>query len=114
MVVRPTQGFRRTRAGYNADDNSPKLAFVRPLQADAQALLARALLDSRYQPQSLKMMLTANQMKLLPGFFTGLTDPRRAQGRIHSLPTVLAISTTAVLCGMRGYQAIAGWANAIG
>jgi hypothetical protein len=42
--VGQTQGFRRSRAGYNADDNSPKLVFVRPLQADAQAQLARALL----------------------------------------------------------------------
>ena len=112
--VGQTQGFRRTRAGYNADDNSPKLVFVRPLQADAQAQLARTLLGSRYQPQSHKMMLTANQVKLLPNFFTGLTDPRRAQGRIHSLPAVLSISTAAVLCGMCGYKAIAGWANDLG
>lgn len=112
--VGQTQGFRRTRAGYNADDNSPKLVFVRPLQADAQVQLSRPILDPLYQPQSPKMMLTANQMKLLPDFFTGLTDPRRAQGRIHSLPTVLAISTAAVLCGMRGYKAIAGWANDLG
>ena len=109
--MRQTQGYRRTRAGYNAADNSPKLVFVRPLRGDAQAQLSRPLLDPLYQPQSPKMMLTADQMKVLPDFFTGITDPRRAQGRIHPLPAVLAIATAAVLCGMRGYKAIAGWAN---
>ena len=91
--------------------HSPKLVFVRPLRGDAQAQLSRPLLDPLYQPQSPKMMLTADQMKVLPDFFTGITDPRRTQGRIHPLPAVLAIATAAVLCGMRGYKAIAGWAN---
>jgi len=112
--VGQTQGYRRIREGYNADDSSPKLVFVRPLRWDAQAQLSRPLLDPFYQPQSPKMMLTADQMKVLPDFFTGITDPRRAQGRIHPLPVVLAIATAAVLCGMRGYKAIAGWANDLG
>jgi len=112
--VGKTQGFRRTREGYNCDDNSPKLVFVRSLQRDAPAQLSKPILDSRYQPQSPKMMLTANQMKSLPDFFLEITDPRRAQGRRHPLPAVLAITTAAVLCGMRGYKAIASWANDLG
>lgn len=112
--VGQTQGYRRTSDGYSADEQSPKLVFVRPLQSDAQALLAHPILDTRYQPQSPKMMLTAEQMKSLPDFFKEISDPRRAQGRIHPLPTVLAIATAAVLCGMRGYKAIAGWANDLG
>jgi hypothetical protein len=35
-----TQGFRRTRAGYTAHSESPKLVFVRPLQRDAPAAFA--------------------------------------------------------------------------
>lgn len=112
--VGQTQGYRRTSDGYSADEQSPKLVFVRPLQSDAQALLARPLLDTRYQPQSPKMMLTAEQMNSLPDFFKDISDPRRAQGRIHPLPTVLAIATAAVLCGMRGYKAMAGWAHDLG
>ena len=109
-----TQGYRRTSGGYSDDQQSPKWVFVLPLQSDAQTQLARPLLDTRYQPQSPKMMLTAEQMNSLPDFFNEVSDPRRAQGRIHSLPTVLAIATAAVLCGMRGYKAIAGWANDLG
>jgi hypothetical protein len=50
----------------------------------------------------------------LPDFFTDIADPRRAQGRRHSLPTVLAIAAGAILCGMRGYKAIADWAQSLG
>ncbi|MCP3881255.1 MAG: transposase family protein [Sulfitobacter sp.] len=59
-------------------------------------------------------MLSADQMYALPDFFRAITDPRRAQGRRHPLPTVLAIAAGASLCGMRGYKAIAGWARSLG
>ena len=59
-------------------------------------------------------MLSAQQMRSLPDFFIDIADPRRAQGRRHSLPTVLAIAAGAVLCGMRGYKAMADWAQSLG
>ena len=59
-------------------------------------------------------MLTAKQMRSLPDCFKNIPDPRRAQGRRHRLPVVLAIAAGAILCGMRGYSAIAQWANALG
>ena len=59
-------------------------------------------------------MLTAEQMLSLPGFFRDLPDPRRAQGRRHSLASVLALAAGAVLCGMRGYKAIADWTKSLG
>jgi len=60
------------------------------------------------------MMLNAQQMQSLPSFFAEIPDPRRAQGRRHRLATVLAIAAGACLCGMRGYRAIADWANSLG
>ena len=60
------------------------------------------------------MMLSAQQMQSLPDFFLDIPDPRRPQGRRHSLPTVLAIACAAILCGMRGYKAIADWAQSLG
>jgi len=57
------------------------------------------------------MMPNVEQMHLLPDFFVAIPDLRRAQGRRHPLPSVLAITTAATLCGMRGYKAIAAWAK---
>ena len=59
-------------------------------------------------------MLSAKHMQSLPDFFRGISDPRRGQGRRHSLSTVLGIAAGAVLCGMRGYQAISDWAQSLG
>ena len=59
-------------------------------------------------------MLSAAQMQSLPAFFREIPDPRRAQGRRHRLSTVLGIAAGAVLCGMRGYKAIADWAESLG
>jgi predicted transposase YbfD/YdcC len=59
-------------------------------------------------------MLSAAQMQSLPAFFREIPDPRRAQGRRHGLSTVLGIAAGAVLCGMRGYKAIADWAESLG
>ena len=60
------------------------------------------------------MRLTAEHMRSLPSFFSPIPDPRRAQGRRHRLSTVLGIAAGAVLCGMRGYKAIADWGQSLG
>jgi hypothetical protein len=60
------------------------------------------------------MQLNAEQLRSLPQCFETIPDPRRAQGRRHRLPVVLAIAAGATLCGMRGYKAIAQWAEALG
>jgi hypothetical protein len=109
-----TRGFRRTRQGYSATAPSPKQVFIRPLQANARAVLSRPRLEPPYLTGAPKIMLTADQMRSLPEFFTDIPDPRRAQGRRHRLATVLAIAAGAILCGMRGYKAIADWANNLG
>ncbi len=59
-------------------------------------------------------MLSAKHMRFLPDFFVDIPDPRRAQGRRHPLPTVLAIAAGATLCGMGGFKAIADWAQSLG
>ena len=109
-----TKGFRRVRLGYSATPESPKMVFVKPLQADAREVLSRTVLTPPYCQGDSKIMLNANQMQSLPAFFKGIPDPRRAQGRRHRLNTVLAISAGAVLCGMRGYKAISDWADSLG
>jgi hypothetical protein len=114
VYVGDTRGFRRTREGYSNTAEAPKKVFVYPLHADAQALLSQPLLASPYRiGGTQKMLLTGPQMKSLPEFFADIADPRRAQGRRHRLVVILAIAAGAILCGMRGYKAIADWAQSL-
>ena len=111
QYVGDTRGFRRTRTGYGVVHGQPKRVFVRPLVPGAQTRLSRPFLDPRYRRGAPKLMLTADQMRALPACFADIPDPRRAQGRRHPLPAVLAVAAAAVLCGMRGYKAIGLWAK---
>lgn len=114
LYVGETKGFRRTRKGYSAKAHRPKMVFLKPLHPDAQVLLSQAILQPPYRTGGAKMRLRAEQMRSLPHFFSDIPDPRRPQGRRHRLATVLAIAAGAILCGMRGYQAISDWANSLG
>jgi hypothetical protein len=114
VYVGNTKGFRRTRQGYTATAESPKMVFVKPLKANARALLCRPVLKPPYCTGGSKIMLKADHMQTLPSFFAEIPDPRRAQGRRHRLATVLAIAAGASLCGMRGYRAISDWAKSLG
>jgi hypothetical protein len=113
LYVGNTKGFKRTRQGYEAA-KSPKMVFLKPLRADAQALLSQDIIKAPYKTGGNKIMLKSEQIKSLPHFFADIPDPRRAQGRRHRLTTVLAIAAGAILCGMRGYKAISDWAKSLG
>jgi len=109
-----TRGYRRTHAGYSAQAGTPKRVFVYPLCPHPQTRLRqadRAQLQLTGKPN---LMLTANQMTLLPTLFLDIPDPRSKLGRRHRLSTVLSIATAATLCGMTGYKAMAGWAQDLG
>lgn len=108
-----TKGFRRINGGYS-NQSSKKLVFIYPLRSDARVHLSAPMLNPMYQTGALNMTLPAKQMAMLPDFFSGIDDPRRPQGRRHSLKSILSLSAGAVLCGMSGYKAIAGWAEDLG
>ena len=44
-------------------------------------------------------------------FLGEIADPRGRNGRQHPLPAVLALACCAIMCGARGYTAIAQWAH---
>ena len=111
--VGESRGFRRMREGYSAESPAPKKVFVRALQADARARLCAPIVDPAYRIGAPKMILSATQMRSLPQFFADIADPRRAQGRRHRLVTILSLAAAAVLCGMRGYKAIADWVHSL-
>src|SRR5713101_35956 len=68
IYVGNTRGFRRTRLGYSATPESPKMVFVKPLRADARRLLCRAILSPPYQLGGTTMRLNAEQMRSLRFF----------------------------------------------
>jgi len=107
-----TKGYQRTRQGYSAKAQFPKMVFLKPLQADTQMLLSRAHVPP-YRTGGPKMKLSAEQTRSLPRFFLDVPDPRRTHGRRHRLHNVLAIATAAILCGMTGHRAIADWAQSL-
>jgi hypothetical protein len=109
-----TQGYRRTKGGYSNEVDAPKRVFVRALCRDPQRQLTHPERQRLQLTGAPKIMLNAEQMRSLPQCFATIADPRRAQGRRHRLPVVLAIAAGAILCGMRGYKAISGWADALG
>ena len=114
MELGLTQGYRRTREGYSAQADAPKRVFVRPLCRDARAQLTHPDRDRLKLKGVPKIMLKAEQMRLLPQCFKTIPDPRRRQGLRHRLHVVLAIAAGATLCGMRGYKAMSDWADALG
>ena len=59
------------------------------------------------------MKITTKQMRSLPDFFKGVTDPRRPQGRRHRISTVLGIAAGAILCGMKRDESISDWAESL-
>ncbi len=114
LYIGDTKGFRRKNDGYTKTVSNSKMIFVTPLQKDAQRILSQTILEEPYQTGEIKMTIKAEHMCSLPDFFKTIPDPRRAQGKRHRLPTVLAIATGAILCGMRGYKGIWDWADSLG
>jgi len=104
-----TRGYQRTRNGYSNTIRISKKVFVQPVQRSARTILSSSILNKQYHTGGSRMKLSAKHMKSLPYFFKGITDPRRAQGRMHRIEVVLSMAAAAILCGMCGYKAIADW-----
>jgi len=112
-LIGKTKGYQRTQNGYSNSRHTPKLVFVQELQRNSRFLLSCHSLTNRYKTGGVRMKLSAEQMRSLPGFFRAIKDPRRSQGRRHRVHVVLAIAAGAILCGMRGYKAISDWTKAL-
>ena len=105
-----TRGFARRGQAYVANAR-PKRVFLLPLSRTARSRLRAFRLDPRLQHGVPRMTLSVEHMETLPDYFRDIDDPRRKAGRRHTLPSVLALATAAVLCGMRGYKAIKEWVD---
>ena len=114
FFIGETKGFSRKKGGYTQRSGNAKMIFVMPLHKKAKRILSQPMVEDSYKTGGDKMKIKAEHMYSLPDFFKTIPDPRRAQGKRHRLPTVLAIATGAILCGMRGYKAISDWADSLG
>ncbi len=108
-----TKGYKRVRFGHSKLTTTPKLVFVQPLHRQTRTLLSQPLLGDPYKTGVSRMNLTADKMKALPNFFRNITDPRRAQARVHRIETVLGIAAAAILCGAKGFSGIYDWAMSL-
>lgn len=114
IFVGLTKGYKRTRSGYSKIAYTPKKVFLLSLQRNTRKLLSSPLLNNCYKSGEPRMKLTAEQMRSLPDFFKGISDPRRAEGKRHRIEVVLALAAAAILCGMRGYKDISTWTKHLG
>jgi Domain of unknown function (DUF4338) len=91
-----TQGYRRVRKGYSAEPSTPKRVFVRLLCRNVRIQLNQPK-HPLHRKGGPKIMLNAEQMRLLPECFKTIPDPRRSQGRsqlaTRSRPAALARRT---------------------
>lgn len=111
-----TRGVGRKGAGFQ-HHGRPKSLFVYPVHRRAKELLSAPFPSPEIQGRDFMQTkpIDVNQLPLegrggLIELLREITDPRKARGIRHPLPSVLALAVMAVLSGMRSYEAIAEWA----
>jgi hypothetical protein len=105
-----TRGFGKSSSRY-FHHGQPKAIFVRPLNNRALRWLTNPLSNSNLTRKVVPMKFTKKQIENLIDTLQALPDPRHKRGVRHRNISILAIAICAVLCGSRGYTAIAEWAK---
>ena len=104
-----THGSSRKNEGYITHGNK-KSIYIYPLQNKTQKILRGDIMVSR----DYKVSLDIEKLPLkgeggLIDEFQKIVDPRKARGIRHSLASVLAMCTCAILSGASAYESIADW-----
>jgi hypothetical protein len=115
VCVGQTKGWSRHGARYE-EHGQPKAVFLYPLERHALAQLCAPLVLSNNTGDENTVALNVEALPLegedgLFSVFAGFTELRKARGRRHSLQSILAVATCAVLGGQRSFVAIAEWAR---
>ncbi len=109
-----SKGYARSNGHYTDPHGKPKRLYVRALRRDARRILSyRGELDECWQARPEAVTGTDIDKRSLYEELEELPDHRRAQGRKHSIATVLAIYLLAALSNMRGPVAAGEYAQAL-
>lgn len=111
-----TKGFKRHRADFYQDLQSPKQLWLRPLQKNARQLLGQPGSLPEEHRQGIaqatcgaRSALSCNALRSLKDAFKQVDDPRNPKNRRHPLRALLGLLTYGLLCGAPDVKAI--WAK---
>ena len=114
VMVGRSKGYARSNGSYTESHGRPKELYVYALRKNAVAMLRNAdSLGGQWKPRSVETGKTREEMRSLHEELCGVEDFRRAQGRKHSVASVLATYILAFLSGMRGPVAAAEYAQSL-
>ena len=113
--VGDSKGYARSNGQYTDVREQSKRLYVRALRRDARRILSRrGELPAQWQPrQVVAIGADSTEMRSLYDELASIPDHRRAQGRKHSIATVLAVHILATLSNMRGPVAAAEYARSL-
>jgi len=106
-----TRGFAKRHDKY-IHHGRIKSVFVRPLRPDAAKILANPYIQLELKPMITSMGLSCNNADLLLKALLTIPDSRMARGIRHHRLAILSIAICAIICGARGFDAIAQWGKA--
>lgn len=109
-----SSGYKRTAKGYFEHTGHKKLILVKPLIANAQAILANPLLHPFTHFQKLDMAtytLTSQETGTLYDYLRKIPDRRQRRGKRHLHVSILTIVVGGILSGRKSLLGIAEWAK---
>ena len=106
-----TRGFAKNHELYTHHGRI-KSVFVRPLHKDALRKLADPAFQPPLRPRLTTMNLSENDAYLLHKALLTIPDSRMPRGIRHHRLALLSIAICAIICGAKGFDAIAQWGKA--
>lgn len=110
-----TRGYAKHGRSWR-HHGQPKAVYVYPLRSDGCELLRGTLLPadfSAFDGEASMELLKEFPIEGLMEQIQRVKDPRKRRGVRHPCAVVLGIAVCAVICGARGFLAIADWAKGL-
>ena len=108
-----TKGFKRHRRDFYLDARSPKHLWIRPLQKNARALLARPGQLPEVQQKAIaqatagaRSALSSAQLRSLRAAFKDIDDFRNPKSRRYPLSAMLGLIAYGLICGAPDVKSI--------